>query len=983
MQAYDFAGRLRLRPLNNIKFDELRHTIKSARLAAASNVSLLKPTLEWETFEKIKARIRYLELGAVTPSKKPFLIGWQRLTAFRKLVTMFVKLYGLTSNGMNNYSCMVGRRGVKHRSLRHNLVAGLGNHRFNQFAGSPHVRFEGTSLYQGEWEGIPLVTSLRPHGLGTIIFYDAWGFSKETKVIKLLVVCCRRLQAADVTTSDPFCEISCNGKKLQTSVKWTNLDPVWNEKFDIDVTNIDAGLSIVVKDKDYIGSDDFLGQVLIDLHELADGKRVRKIYQLRGEDLTKDETFDRGEIELHMQWIDRVYDEDISNMASEVKGAIKLQAWARAIAARLQYNIMKADYANKMLLVRKSAVQITNTCRIRLSRKELKRRLRRWKAALKIQKRVRIRIAKNIYKRLSIKKVMATKIQRIARGYNARNLLVKLRKERKILLNASASKIQRIARKMVAKIVVARMKAEREQIKKDRIHQLLKKLNNDEESLASMNSYDKLDDGSLDGSESISVVSVKEKKTTSGNKAKDEGSVSSEPKNNSVSSANKKSAKSNKTESKGDSDNKSQRSNTSKKGDNRSVASSKSGAKSTGKKGDIDTKSVESIEDTSVITNPQGGLTLEETMELNALMDDTKEPVEKWIKTYGIDPDYHLKRNRRITERVFNKILTIRYIRIVTVKYGVVFLNSYPPPMTLEEEMSDEPLRKREDFLCAFFPSCVPKYLTRKDVLEMVGAVPREGFLHIPTSINKRATVNYAVVMIQCLARQYIANNAKKFLIKIHEAIAKFQRIFRRKNQRQHHMAYIIQAMFYYKIANRTVKIVRLERKSAIMIQCAYRMWLAKIAEMNHRSVPNVRVLKVSSQAPLQGPEYCFDMKGSTFWVAESITIAEVRVELPVKEAIDGVWVMTSTYEACPRYVSIGVVLDKLSKNYHMLYTKVPLPRKKGLFWIPFRFKSKISKYWKLTFEGNYGDKRYISVRQIRFIRARECKSLYTSVNKL
>jgi hypothetical protein len=104
-----------------------------------------------------------------------------------------------------------------------------------------------------------------------------------------------------------------------------------------------------------------------------------------------------------------------------------------------------------------------------------------------------------------------------------------------------------------------------------------------------------------------------------------------------------------------------------------------------------------------------------------------------------------------------------------------------------------------------------------------------------------------------------------------------------------------------------------------------------------------------------------------------------MRVELPIKEAIDAIWIMTGTYEASPKLVSIGVVLDKTKREYISLYSKIPLPKRRGLRWMKFPFKSKISKYFKIVFEDNYGDKSSISIRQIRFVRAKERKSLPSS----
>ena len=48
----------------------------------------------------------------------------------------------------------------------------------------------------------------------------------------------------DVTSSDPYCDIFCNGKNVQTSVKWGNLNPKFYESFEIDVTNPSAMLTI-------------------------------------------------------------------------------------------------------------------------------------------------------------------------------------------------------------------------------------------------------------------------------------------------------------------------------------------------------------------------------------------------------------------------------------------------------------------------------------------------------------------------------------------------------------------------------------------------------------------------------------------------------------------------------------------------------------------------------------------------------------------
>lgn len=76
----------------------------------------------------------------------------------------------------------VGGNGIKSLGHKRATVTGLRRYTFTQFEGSPHVRYAKTSIYQGEWSGVPLFTTLVPHGEGAIMFFDGWGFAREDKV---------------------------------------------------------------------------------------------------------------------------------------------------------------------------------------------------------------------------------------------------------------------------------------------------------------------------------------------------------------------------------------------------------------------------------------------------------------------------------------------------------------------------------------------------------------------------------------------------------------------------------------------------------------------------------------------------------------------------------------------------------------------------------------------------------------------------------
>lgn len=208
------------------------------------------------------------------------------------------------------------------------------------------------------------------------MFLDGWGYAREDKVLYLTIIRCRYLNAMDISSSDPYCEINCNGLSLQSSVKWTNLNPEYHESFEIDVTNPSAVLNIVVKDKDYFGSDDFMGQVNIELSEFADGKEHEKVYQLLGEDVKVLDDSDRGEIHVRLRWAERKFEDDQALDKLKHVKLVKLQAWVRRIQSLVVLKKMRVERAALMKMVRAKALKITNTCRIRLARKEFKRRSR-------------------------------------------------------------------------------------------------------------------------------------------------------------------------------------------------------------------------------------------------------------------------------------------------------------------------------------------------------------------------------------------------------------------------------------------------------------------------------------------------------------------------------------------------------------------------------------------------------------------------------
>merc|ERR1712196_432167 len=59
----------------------------------------------------------------------------------------------------------------------------------------------------------------------------------------------------------------------RTATKLKTLNPKWEESETVQLTRKDAMLHLVAFDWDKVGSDDFLGEVPINLRDYADGKR--------------------------------------------------------------------------------------------------------------------------------------------------------------------------------------------------------------------------------------------------------------------------------------------------------------------------------------------------------------------------------------------------------------------------------------------------------------------------------------------------------------------------------------------------------------------------------------------------------------------------------------------------------------------------------------------------------------------------------------
>ncbi|EKX38147.1 hypothetical protein GUITHDRAFT_77473, partial [Guillardia theta CCMP2712] len=82
-----------------------------------------------------------------------------------------------------------------------------------------------------------------------------------TTILILDLVAGRGLEAMDSNgTSDPYAVIQVGSEKRKSKVIKKDLNPEWNEKFEMVVSDLNDSLRVSVWDKDLIGSDDLIGE---------------------------------------------------------------------------------------------------------------------------------------------------------------------------------------------------------------------------------------------------------------------------------------------------------------------------------------------------------------------------------------------------------------------------------------------------------------------------------------------------------------------------------------------------------------------------------------------------------------------------------------------------------------------------------------------------------------------------------------------------
>ena len=100
--------------------------------------------------------------------------------------------------------------------------------------------------------------------------------------------------------SDPYVILTCERQRIETKYIPGEVNPVWDEVFTFQIEKKDSVLKVNIMDRSTIGSDEFQGQVVIELNSISDQLKHDKYFELT----TKDGKAPwQGKIRLGLQWI--------------------------------------------------------------------------------------------------------------------------------------------------------------------------------------------------------------------------------------------------------------------------------------------------------------------------------------------------------------------------------------------------------------------------------------------------------------------------------------------------------------------------------------------------------------------------------------------------------------------------------------------------------------------------------------------------------
>jgi len=123
--------------------------------------------------------------------------------------------------------------------------------------------------------------------------------------VSITVVEARHVASMDKSgTSDPYVVLksSFNTQKFKTKIQYKNLTPQWNQDFIFFTSTAEGTIELQMFDKDVIYKDEFMGEVKVNLADVADGQVLEKWFPIENEPLKKKIDPVQGEMKLKIKF---------------------------------------------------------------------------------------------------------------------------------------------------------------------------------------------------------------------------------------------------------------------------------------------------------------------------------------------------------------------------------------------------------------------------------------------------------------------------------------------------------------------------------------------------------------------------------------------------------------------------------------------------------------------------------------------------------
>lgn len=347
----------------------------------------------------------------------------------------------------------------------------------------------------------------------------------------------------------------------------------------------------------------------------------------------------------------------------------------------------------------------------------------------------------------------------------------------------------------------------------------------------------------------------------------------------------------------------------------------------------------------------------------------------EWISDYGTDDIYESKRLGRIVKRSFNKVLHLRGKTLISI-FGEVFVETYPAP---HNDLRGSDVNAVQVTIFGHKTLSMPKI--ERSIIHQSSS-RYQAVLNIYHSVDLIKTVAWHLGIIQCFFRCILAFRKLNRKRQEKRATVALQRSFRRRYKAKIRISCAIQSLFYIKVAKRRLQAQLVLRSKALVLQCAYRCYLARNALEKCRETGCNVVDSSGSTGDFFDAAKTLDDDDFTFWCSPKYSGVSPWIVFNVYDindmnenlVIDRIKIRAPDMTSSPKKIEIQVAnnIESENQNENEFKSLKTLELEQIDAWQLFDIPHTSSRLWKMIVLENFGNSESITLSSIRFLQAKE-----------